>query len=65
MFGDFDFPVTGVKVQDPESKKTIHDQLPVFFLSSEVNNSVAEHFNHEGLKSSLLKSLGLNYDTTY
>ena len=29
VFGDFDFPVTGtgVKVQDPESKKTIHDQL--------------------------------------
>ena len=29
VFGDVDFPVTGVKVQDPESKKTIHDQLPV------------------------------------
>ena len=27
VFGDFDFPVTGVKVQDPESKKTIHDQI--------------------------------------
>ena len=43
VFGDFDFPITGVKVQDPESKKTIHDQFPVFLAL--VNNAVAELFN--------------------
>ena len=43
MFGDFDFPITGVKVQDPESKKIIHDQFPVFLTL--VNNAVAELFN--------------------
>ena len=31
-FGDFGFPGTGVKVQDPESKKTLHDQLCTCFI---------------------------------
>ena len=31
-FDDFGFPGTGVKVQDPESKKTLHDQLCTCFI---------------------------------